>query len=81
MKDHGISAGSESRNYARWSDLTSSEAIDGIFTEQRSGMEAKMVLPAATLSKMLLAAALLSGLAAAAPTKKPNFLVLFVDDM
>ena len=33
------------------------------------------------LSKMLLAAALLSGLAAAAPTKKPNFLVLFVDDM
>ena len=44
-------------------------------------MEEKMLLPAA-LSKMLLAAALLSGLAAAAPTtKKPNFLVLFVDDM
>ena len=47
-------------------------------------MVAKMSLPVAVaLSKMLLAAALLSGLAAAAPTttKKPNFLVLFVDDM
>ena len=44
-------------------------------------MVAKMALPKA-LSKMLLASALLSGLAAAAPTtKKPNFLVLFVDDM
>ena len=43
-------------------------------------MAPKMPLQAA-LSKMLLAGALLSGLAAAAPTKKPNFLVLFVDDM
>ena len=43
-------------------------------------MVGKMLYPAA-LSKRMLATALLSGLAAAAPTKKPNFLVLFVDDM
>ena len=48
--------------------------------EMAASQMPKMPRPAA-LSKILLAAALLSSLAAAAPTKKPNFLVLFVDDM